>query len=130
MQFHEDHKNIRKTTENYIFPEDEGCQNGRQSWATGGPYAQGAGHPRPHLQGVWPPWPTSGSALSPISSPQNPNTRGATTKRFRRLCGAENIERERALQQTDFCREIPSQRGEIVAINTVIKLDFIGIIII
>ena len=42
----------------------------------------------------------------------------------------ETIERERALWQGDPAGEIPSRRGEIIAIAIVITLDFIGIIII
>jgi hypothetical protein len=42
----------------------------------------------------------------------------------------ENIEREKALRQAESAGEIPSQRGEIVAIVIAIELDFIGIIII
>ena len=64
----------------------------------------GAGRPRPRQGVVWPPWPTPASPLWRISSSRNPKTRGATTERFRRLCGAENTERERSLRQTDFCR--------------------------
>src|SRR4051812_3566575 len=63
MQFREDNKNTRKTTENPIFPEEEKCQKGRRRWATEGPHPPGAGHPRSCLQGVWPTWPTSGTAL-------------------------------------------------------------------
>ena len=48
---------------------------------------------------------------------------------FRRLHGMETIERERVLWQGDPAGEIPSWRGEIIAIVTVSTLDFIGIII-
>jgi hypothetical protein len=65
-----------------------------------------------------------------ISSPQKPKTGGKVAERLRRLCGAENTQREKALQQVEICGEIPSQRGEIIAIVTVIELGFIGIIII
>jgi hypothetical protein len=50
---------------------------------------------------------------------------GGIRDRLRRLCGAENTEREKALRQA----EILSRRGEIVAIVITIELDFIGIII-
>ena len=104
MQFREDQKNTRKIMENHIFPEDEGSQKGRRSWATEGPHPQAQATPRTRLEGVWPTWLASDSALSPISSSRNAKTRGETTERFHRLCGAENTERERALRQTDFCQ--------------------------
>jgi hypothetical protein len=47
-----------------------------------------------------------------------------------RLCGAENTEREKLSGRQKSAREIPSRRGEIVAIIIIIALDFIGIIII
>jgi hypothetical protein len=72
---------------------------------------------------VWPPWPTSASTLSRISSPQNPKTWGGS-ERLHRLCGAENTQREKVLRQAEICL------GEIVAIVIAIELDFIEIIII
>ena len=73
----------------------------------------GAGSPRPRQKVVWPPWRTPGSPLWRILSSRNPKTRGATTKRFRRLCGAENTKRKRSLRQTDFCRGNSfSERGD------------------
>jgi hypothetical protein len=65
-----------------------------------------------------------------ISSPRKPKTGGKIAERLRRLYGAENTHREKALQQVEICGKIPSQRGEIIAIITVIELGFIGIIII
>ena len=50
--------------------------------------------PWPRLGRVWPPWPTSGSPLSRISSPRKPKTGRTITEEFRRRCGAENT-RER-----------------------------------
>ncbi|KAK1652388.1 hypothetical protein QYE76_070193 [Lolium multiflorum] len=47
-----------------------------------------------------------------------------------RLCGAENTREKRALQQAEIYRGNSLPEGEIVAIVTVIELDFIGIIII
>jgi hypothetical protein len=79
---------------------------------------------------VWPPWPTSASAPSRISSPQKPKTGGGVRDRLCRLCGAENAQREKALCRQKFAREISSRRGEIVAIVIAIELGFIGIIII
>jgi hypothetical protein len=55
---------------------------------------------------------------------------GGIRDRHRRLCGAENTEREKLSGRQNSTREIPSQRGEIVAIVITIELDFIGIIII
>jgi hypothetical protein len=48
---------------------------------------------------------------------------------LRRLCGAENTEREKLSGRQKSTGEIPSRRGEIVAIVITIDLDFIGIII-
>jgi hypothetical protein len=50
--------------------------------------------------------------------------------RHHRLCGAENTEREKLFGRQKSAREIPSRRGEIIAIIITIALDFIGIIII
>ena len=50
--------------------------------------------------------------------------------KFRRLHGVKTREREKLGGREQSVGEIPSQRGEIKAIVTVIKLDFIGIIII
>ena len=55
--------------------------------------------------------------------------RGIVHGKHRRLYGMETIEREKALWQGDPAGEIPSRRGEIIAIVIVITLDFIGIII-
>ncbi|KAK1642024.1 hypothetical protein QYE76_059829 [Lolium multiflorum] len=55
---------------------------------------------------------------------------GTTENRHSRLCGAENTREKRALRQAEICRGNSLPEGEIVAIITVIELDFIGIIII
>jgi hypothetical protein len=55
---------------------------------------------------------------------------GRIRDRHRRLCGAENTEREKLSSRQKSTREIPSRRGEIIAIVITITLDFIGIIII
>jgi hypothetical protein len=47
----------------------------------------------------------------------------------RRLCGAENTEREKLSDRQKSIGEIPSRRGEIVAIVIIIARDFIAIII-
>jgi hypothetical protein len=55
--------------------------------------------------------------------------RGGIRDRHRRLCGVENTEREKLSSREKSAKEIPSRRGEIVAIVIIIVLDFIGIII-
>jgi hypothetical protein len=65
-----------------------------------------------------------------ISSSRKPKTGRAIGEIFRRLCGAENRESERALRQAEICRGNSIPEEEIVAIVTVIELGFIGIIII
>jgi hypothetical protein len=55
---------------------------------------------------------------------------GEIRDRLRCLCGAENTEREKLSGRQKSAGEIPSQRGEIVAIIIAIELDFIGIIFI
>jgi hypothetical protein len=57
-------------------------------------------------------------------------SQGGLRVRHRRLCGAKNTRERKALRQAEICREIPSRRGEIVAIVITIAPDFIGIIII
>jgi hypothetical protein len=49
--------------------------------------------------------------------------------RHRCLCEAENTEREKLSGRQKSNGEIPSRRGEIVAIIITLALDFIGIII-
>jgi hypothetical protein len=56
-------------------------------------------------------------------------SKGGIRDRHHRLCGAENTEREKLSGREKSAREIPSRRGEIVAIVIIIALDFIGIII-
>ena len=79
---------------------------------------------------VWWPWPTRLSPLSRTSSPRNPKTIHLVHEKFRRLHGAETREREKLSGKDQSAGEIPSRRGEIIAIVTVIKLDSNGIIII
>jgi hypothetical protein len=57
-------------------------------------------------------------------------SQGGITDRHHRLCGAENTEREKLSGRQKSAWEIPSRRGEIVAIVITIALDFIEIIII
>ena len=78
---------------------------------------------------VWEPWPTRPVPLR-VLSPPNPKTRRTIHENFRCLHGAETREREKLSDREKYAEEIPSRKGEIVAIVTIIKLDFIGIIII
>jgi hypothetical protein len=57
-------------------------------------------------------------------------SQGGIRDRLRRLCGAENTEREKLSGRQESAREIPSRRGEIVTIVIAIASDFIGIMII
>jgi hypothetical protein len=56
-------------------------------------------------------------------------SKGGLRDRHLRLCGAENTKREKLAGRQKSIREIPSRRGEIIAIIIIITLDFIGIII-
>jgi hypothetical protein len=67
--------------------------------------------------------------LAYIIIPEN-LSEGGIRDRHRRLCGAENTEREKLSGKEKSVGEIPSRRGEIFAIVIIIVLDFIGIIII
>jgi hypothetical protein len=67
--------------------------------------------------------------LTYIVFPEN-LSRGGIRDRHRRLCEAKNTEREKLSGRQKSAREIPSRRGEIVAIVITIALGFIGIIII
>jgi hypothetical protein len=64
-----------------------------------------------------------------ISSSSKTYVKGGLRDRHRRLCGAENTEREKLSGRQKSTREIPSRRGKIVAIVIIIALDFIGIVI-
>ena len=121
----------RKYTEVPILSEDGGSQKESRRGATGGPHhPQARASPRPRLGMVWPPWPTTPGASSRISSSRKPKTQGATRNIFRHHCEAETPEREKLSGREKSAGEIPSRRGKIVAIVTVIELDFIVIIII
>jgi hypothetical protein len=54
---------------------------------------------------------------------------GGLRDRHRHLCGVENTKREKLSGRQKSTEEIPSRRGEIVAIVIIIALDFIGIIV-
>jgi hypothetical protein len=60
---------------------------------------------------------------------KNLSQRRGIRDRHRRLCGAKNTDREKLSGRQKSVGEIPSRRGEIVAIVIIITLDFIGIII-
>jgi hypothetical protein len=79
---------------------------------------------------VWPPWPTS--AIAPpahIVVPENLRRGGSEIDST--ASAGRKTPRERKLSgRHKSAREIPSRRGEIIAIVIVIELDFIRIIII
>jgi hypothetical protein len=66
--------------------------------------------------------------LAYIIIPEN-LSQGGLRDRHCHLYGAENTEREKLSGRQKSAGEIPSRRGEIVAIIIIIALDFIGIII-
>ena len=120
----------KKHREVPILTDDGGSQKGSQRWSTKVPHhAMTRAGPWLRHHVVWRPWPTTGSAPSRTSSPQNPKTRGAIEEIFHRLHEAENNRKRKALRQGEICRGNSFPEGEIVAIVTVIELDFIGIII-
>ena len=100
---------------------------GGARWAPRHTWAWPKVGPRPAM--ARPPGSTPQVALSRISPPGKPSSVGIVHEIFCRLHGTETIERERALWQGDPAGEIPSRRGEIIAIVIIITLDFIGIII-
>ena len=94
-----------KILETPIFQDDERSQKEGAGWATMGPdHAQARAPGWPRLGVVWPPWPTSSDALTRISSPRKPKTRGATRNIFCRRCEAENTRERKALRQREICR--------------------------
>jgi hypothetical protein len=116
-----------KYPEIHILPEDKSSQKEEAKGAAGGTPPGGAGEPP-----AAPPWGEATLAHfchcpppTYIVIPKN-LSRGRIRDRHRRLRGAENTEREKL---SGSAREIPSRRGEIVAIIITIALDFIGIII-
>ena len=90
----------------------------------------GAGPPWPRLDRVWSPWPTSGSLLQRTSSPKNLRPLDRSREFSAASAGRKTTEREKLSGREKSAGEIPPQREEIVAIVTVIELDFIGIIIV
>jgi hypothetical protein len=90
-------------------------------WRGPGPgrATQWCGHPGPPLP----------SPPRVYDRPQKSKTGGGIKDRLRRLCRAENTEREKLSGRQISTGEIPSRRREIIAIIITIELDFIGIII-
>ena len=117
--------------ENPIFPEDEGSQKGGWRWAKGGPHhplaraalgraSRWCGHPGP---------------LQPLPSgvyhPPETLRLGERPQKDSAASAGRKTPREKDLSGRQISAGgIPSRRGEIVAINTIVKLGFIGIIII
>src|SRR5215216_5115859 len=100
-------------------------------WATGGPH-----HPmaRAGLGRAWE-WCGRPSPLQPLSSgvyhPPETLRLGERPQKDSAASTGRKTPREKDLSGRQISAGgIPSRRGEIVAINTTIKLDFIGIIII
>jgi hypothetical protein len=78
---------------------------------------------------VWLPWPTSASAPRVYHLPENLTLGGSEIDSA--ASTGRKTHRERKLSDRQkSAREIPSWRGDIVAIVITIELDFIGIIII
>jgi hypothetical protein len=96
---------LGKYLEIHISSVDRSSQKKRARWAARGPHHQVArASPRPHHPVVWPPWPTSASAPSRISSPRKPKNQEGIRDRLRLLYGAENTHREKALRQGGIYR--------------------------
>ena len=114
-----------------IFPDDGASQKGSSRWARWAPrhtWARLACGPRRAM--AWPTGSTPQVAPSRISSSGKTKLGGIVHEIFRRLHGTKTTEREKLSGREKSVEEIPSQRGEIIAIVIVITLDFIGIIII
>jgi hypothetical protein len=79
---------------------------------------------------VWPTWPTFASTLSCISSPQKPKTQGGSEIDSAASAGRKTHRERKLSGRQKSTGEIPSRRGEIIAIVIAIELGFIGIIII
>ena len=117
--------------ENPIFLEDEGSQKGGWRWATGGPHhplawaslgraTRWCGRPGPPL-----------ALRSGVYYPPKTLILGEQPQKDSAASAGQKTPREKDLSDRQISAGgIPSRRGEIVAINTTIKMDFIGIIII
>ena len=122
-------ENPGKYTENPIFPEDSGCQKMEWRWATGGPH-----HPmaRAGLSHAWA-WCGRPRPLQPLPSgvyqpPETLRLGGRPQKDSAASAGRKTLREKDLSGRQDSTGGIPYRRGEIIAINTTIKLDFIGII--
>ena len=123
-------ENPEKYTENSIFPEDSRCQKMEWRWATGAPHHPmawaGLGHARE--------WCGHPGPLQPLPSgvyyPPETLRLGERPQKDSAASVGRKTSREKDLSGRQISTGgIPSRSGEIVAINTTIKLDFIGIII-
>jgi cell division protein FtsW (lipid II flippase) len=76
------------------------------------------------------PWPTSASALCVYHLPENLRLGGGSQKYSAASAGRKTQREGKLSGRQKSAGEIPSRRGEIIAIVTVIELGFIGIIII
>jgi hypothetical protein len=72
------------------------------------------------------PQPPLASSPSRTSSSRKPKLQRIVAKSHSRLCGAENTREKRALRRAEIRRGNSLPEGEIIAIVTVIELDFIG----
>ena len=122
-------KNPGKYTENSIFPEDSRCQKMEWRWATGGPHHPLARAALGHASR----WCGRPGPLQPLPSgvyqPHETLRLGEQPQKDSAASAGRKTPREKDLSSRQISAGgIPSQRGKIVAINTTIKLDFIGII--
>ena len=114
-----------------ISPEDGGSQKGSQRWATRGPHLVVArAHPWSRRHRVREPWPTTGSPLRVLHPPRTLRHGESSWKYSAPSMRWKTPEREKLSGREKSAVEIPSRRREIIAIVTIIELDFIGIIII
>jgi hypothetical protein len=82
---------------------------------------------------VWPPWPISAIGPSPprvYRLPENLRLGGGSQKYSAASAGQKTHTERKLSDRQKSAKEIPSRRGEIIAIVTIIELGFIGIIII
>ena len=112
-----------------ISPEDGGSQKGSQRWGTSGPHHVVArAHPWPRRHRVWEPWPTTSSPLHVLHPPETLRHEESSRKYSAASTRRKTLEKENLSGREKSAGEIPSRRGENIAIVTVIELDFIGII--
>ena len=121
----------RKTSESFYFARRRRDPEGEPEGATQGPHHfQARAHPWPRLGRVWAPWPTSGTP-SRVLHPLETVRHGEPSKKYSAASsGRKTPEREKLSGREKSAGEIPPRREEIVAIVTVIELDFIGAIIV